>query len=320
MTNERIRHLILSISLFVVAISSTQGCSEQPRRTERQITIAAVPAAFYLPLMVAHDQGFFEELGYTTDLVIFNSVNDQMNAVLRGDADLGGIGSGGLFALEAQSPGTVQLVYGQNNRSYSFLVRPDSEIDDYEALRGKRIGTWPSPTPQVFIHLLLDPILGRDGFSIVPIEFRFLGQGLKSGDVDALFNTDVFTQQAIELGVATYLSRYPLEDLKKPFFNGGGIVRKDLQTRRPGVYDAIQKALPEVLSFIETQNEAARRSLVRHVGVSESVAMNAPMDAFVSSDRIDLRKAQQVADLLTEAGVVSKSIKVQGLIREDAPQ
>ncbi len=318
-TNRRILAaglLALALVLIVVFVTRRKEAAGPPE-DQCRVRIAAVPAAFYLPLFVAHDQGFLSAAGCSSEVILFNSVNDQMTALLHGDAEVSGLGSGGAFALEAESPGRVRFVYGQNNRSYSFLVPPDWAGEGLEAFQGKRIGTWPSPTPRVFLHLMLDSVVGSDGFEIVPVEFRFLTQALVSGDVDALFNTDVFTQQAIEGGHAKFFSATPLEEyVMKPFFNGGGLVQRSLKDDKPAEWAAIRTAIPKAVDFIREQPAAARQSLVTHIGVSEDVALEAPTDEFVRLDELEPEKVQAVADILVREGVVSTQVDAAQMIRE----
>lgn len=274
--------------------------------------MVGVPAAYYLPLMVAQDQHLFEKYGLRSELTLKNNNNDMMNMLLHGDADVSALGSGGAFPLEAASPERVRFIYGQYAHSYSLIVPTESTIKSLQDLKGKKIGTWPSPTSRVFLHLILDSRIGADSFQVVPLEFRFLNQALNRGDVDALFNTDVFTEEAIQSGSARYLSRYPMEEyVQKPFFNGGGLVQRSFQEKNPKVYEIVLKVMDEAITFIQTNESAARQSLIAHVGVSSAVANNAPLDQFVRFSEIDLGSAQHVADLLFAQKVLPRKIEVK---------
>jgi ABC-type nitrate/sulfonate/bicarbonate transport system substrate-binding protein len=283
---------------------------------KKVVRLAAVPAAYYLPLMVAHDRNLFSKYGLRSELILFNNNNDMMNALLHGDADVSGLGSGGAFSLEAQSPGKVRFIYGQNNRSYSLIVPTQSKIQSLEDLRGKKIGTWPSPTSRVALHLILDSRIGADGFEITPVEFRFLNQAMKGGDVDALFNTDVFTEQAIQSGDARYLSRIPLEEyVKRPFFNGGGLIMRDLETRKPDAARFVGQVLEEAVKFIQEHESEARQSLVTHVNVTTTIAAKAPLDDFILLSKVDIPAAQEVAELLHKNGAVPKQVNIEPMFR-----
>lgn len=309
--------LTLTLAIVLVAGVFVLLLKRAPPPEEKEVVrLAGVTAAYYLPLMVAHDKDLFAKYGLKSDLILFNNNNDMMNALLHGDADVSALGSGGAFSLEAQSPGKVRFIYGQNNHSYSLIVPMQSKIQSLEDLRGKKIGTWPSPTPRVALHLLLDSRIGHQGFEIIPVEFRFLNQTMKRGDVDALFNTDVFTEQAIQSGDARYLSQVPLEQyVKRPFFNGGGLVTRDLETRKPKVAHAVIQVFEEAVRFIKENEAEARRSLITHVNVTPEVAAKAPMDQFILLSEVDLQAAQEVADLLYKHGAVPKQVNVEPMFQ-----
>jgi ABC-type nitrate/sulfonate/bicarbonate transport system substrate-binding protein len=72
------------------------------------VRLAIVPAAYYLPLMVASDQKLFERHGLRSEVVSFNSNTDMINSLIKGETDVSALGSGGAFPLEATSPGKVR--------------------------------------------------------------------------------------------------------------------------------------------------------------------------------------------------------------------
>ena len=91
--HQRHRLIILSvigvIVLLLGAVLSYRRYSGTKDRTQ-VVRLAGVPAAFYLPLMVAQDQAMFQDYGLKSELILFNNNNDMMNALLHGDATLAG--------------------------------------------------------------------------------------------------------------------------------------------------------------------------------------------------------------------------------------
>jgi NitT/TauT family transport system substrate-binding protein len=300
--------------VVLAAVSIGLWFALRPQPVAGTIKMGAVPAAYYLPLMVAVDQKLFEKQGFKGDLTIFNNNNDMINALLRSEVQVSALGSGGAFPLQVASPGRIRFVYGQNSKSYTLLVPLNSTIRAIGDLKGKRIGTWQSPTPKAFLHLILDGQIGKDGFEIISDDSKLVNQLLKRGSVEALYNTDVFTQQAVESGLARVLAQNPLEDyVMKPFFNGGGLVLRDMEAKQPDVYKTVVAVMHEAVEFIAANPAEARRSLVRHIDVSESIAKDAPIDEFVQLDAVDRAKAQRVADLLFDSGLLKKRINVSDL-------
>jgi ABC-type nitrate/sulfonate/bicarbonate transport system substrate-binding protein len=311
----KVKKLIVPATLVTVvclAFSSGLSCTKK----QEVVRMAAVKAAYYLPLMVAQDQHLFEKRGLKSDLLFFNSNNDMMNAFLHGEADISALGSGGAFSLEAASPGRIRFIYGQTSASYSLLVPASSRVANLEDLKGKRVGTWPSPTSRALLQLILEPRIGKGSFEVVPTDFRFLNQVMKRGDVAALFDTDIYTQQAIDSGEARYLSRNPVEEyVLSPFFNGGGLVAKDLQQKNPKLMSEILDVLDQAIIFIKEHELEARMSLVTYIGISEKIARQAPIDKFLVLKDVDIANAQKVADIFSDQGVVVKKIEVRGMFQ-----
>lgn len=296
---RRVRITLVSLLVVVVGGAAIWWFASRPP-SGPIVRLAIVPAAYYLPLMVANDQKMFERHGLRSEIVSFNSNTDMINSLIKGDTDVSALGSGGAFPLEAASPGKVRFVYGQNCSSYSLIVSKSSSIQTIEDLRGKRIGTWQSPTPRAFLHLVLDSRIGPKAFQTNPVDFKYLNQNLKSGAVDALFDTDVYTQAAIQSGEARYLARNPMEQfVLRPFFNGGGLVLRDLAQRKPDIAKVVDAVMSEAVGYIQSHDAEARKVMLKYIdGLDEAVALAAPMDQFVQLHQLDLNGAQKVADLI----------------------
>lgn len=300
--------LVGSISLACLA-----GCQQGQPQDER-VRIAVNPTAFFLPLLVAHDQGFFAARGLSSEILMLNSTSEATNAFLSGNAELSALGSGGLFFLDEQSRGRVKLMYVQFNRSYALLVPKDSPIQILEDLKSKRIGVWPSPTPEIFLRMILEPRLGAHPATVVPIESRFLHQALVRGEVDAIFAADVHARTSLNTGATRFLAEFPMEQfVHKPFFHGGGLLRTDYIARHPDAARRIQAALNDAIAFIASNEPQARESLVTHVKVDREVAMTTAIDRFEPVNDANLALGQQIADRLTALGILKQHLAIDTL-------
>ena len=256
----------------------------------------------------------FESHGLASDLVFFNNTNDVINAFLRGDAEVAAIGSGGVFALEAASPGRVRFIYGQENKSYSLIVPAGSQVAKIEDLRGKRIVTWPSPTPKAFLKLILDPRIGKQGYSLTQVDQHFLLQALAHGDVDALFIQDIYAWQAVNSGKGRFLSVLPLEEyVAKPFFNGGGVIQSKTASIDPGLARSIREVLDDSVRFIREHEPEARLARAASGGVAG--CRSTCGDRSIRDGRRNrLARAQKVADLMREQGMFDSRVNAKGML------
>lgn len=313
--NKKIIIAILIIAAVVAGIFLFQKGQKQESETGEKIKIGVVPASYYLPIFVAKDKGFFEQNGFNAEVVIFNNNSDMLNAFLRGDIDVTAQSSGSLFPLEATSPRRFKFIYGQNELSYSFVVRTDSNIKSLADLKGKRIGTWPSPTPKVFIKLVLKKYFDPKEVEVVPLDFKLLNQALEQKQVDALFNTGQFTEIGIQNGISKYLVKYPMRDeVINPTFSGGGIVSSELIKSNPQKAERIKKSFEEAIDYIQQNPNEARKTLLGFVSVDEKIALTAPLDDYLKVDEINIDKAQELADIFYNEKLMDKSIKFSDLI------
>ena len=313
--SKKITIAILIVTALVAGIFLLQKDQKRESQTGEKIKVGVVPSAYYLPIFVAKEKGFFEQNGFNAEVVIFNNNSDMLNAFLRGDVDTTAQSGGSLFPLEATSPGKFKFIYGQNNLSYSFVVRNDSSIKSLNDLKGKRIGTWPSPTARVFVKLVLKKYFDPREVEIVPLDFKLLNQALEQKQVDAGFNTDIFTETGIQNGISKYLVKHPMRDeVINPTFNGGGIVSSELIKSNPQKAERIKKSFEQAIEYIRQNPEEARKIILKFVSVDEKIALTAPLDDYLKVNEINIDKAQELADILYGEKLMDKAIKFSDLI------
>lgn len=310
------------LAVLVTAMLSTIGCQapKVDHSSKPHIRISVSPAAFFLPLIVAHDERLFEKHGVASELIVLNSTSVALTYFLRGDAELTAVGSGGAFLLENESPGRFRFVYGQHCRSYSLLVTRESPIKSFLDLNHKMIGTWPSPTPRVLLSFLAAQENPAPEFELIPIESQLLHQALVTGQVDAAFVTDVHVANSLATGATKYLSKNPLAKVVDPFFNGGGIVSSAWERSHPQAAVRIRAALEEAIDLIATDRSKATKSLVKHLGVEDAVAANAEIDDFVKLDNLKMLDVTKVLQLFKDARLVAKDLDVSSTFRTEKPK
>ncbi|HIH20403.1 TPA: ABC transporter substrate-binding protein [Candidatus Micrarchaeota archaeon] len=307
--------LAMVLTFFTLASTGALAGKTQNAGSEKEtLKVGFIPAAFYLPLYVAMEKGYFAEEGFDVKYVRFESVSDQVNALVKGDIDISGVGSAGGFAAESRSPGSLKFIYGQDLHSYSFMVAKGSNITSLSELKRKRIGTWQSPTPLLLIKLVLSKSFNSSEVETVQMDATLLNQALASGQVDAIFINDVFTQVGIERGLTRYLEKDPVSDhVFNPFFNGGGIVSAKSVRDNPQKAARIQRALEKAIAFIDSNPEEARKTMLQYLPFEESVVLNAPLDWFYPLSRLNVANAQKVADTFYEDNVIASPLEASKL-------
>jgi NitT/TauT family transport system substrate-binding protein len=306
---KMLKYLIVGLLAVVIILA---GCT-----TKQQETVKAgfVPAAYYLPFYVAIENGYFEEEGLQLEKIDFGSVSNQVNALIHGDIDITALGSGGGFPLEARQPNQFDYIYGQNSKSYAFLVKKNSKINEIKDLERKRIGTWPSPTSTTFIKLITKKYFNENDYTLVPLDYKFHPSALDRGDVDALYTYDVAIAMTLNSDVGEYLAENPLEDeVLNPFFNGGAIISTKTD---PAKAEKIKRAMDKAVLFTQQNPEESRRILSKIMGIDLKIAKEAPVDEFKTIGQLDMQKVQEVADILHDEGLMEKPIEIEDIFYDE---
>src|SRR5690625_4169892 len=80
----------LATALTSVVLGTTAACGSGSGDTDTVLDIATQDKYAHIPLLVAQDQGYLEELGIdSVNLLTFNSIPALTTAVAKGQADLG---------------------------------------------------------------------------------------------------------------------------------------------------------------------------------------------------------------------------------------
>jgi NitT/TauT family transport system substrate-binding protein len=135
----------MSSALLVVAVVA--GCGGTPARTpltgsaleKAHLMIGlAVPAATYLPLYVAVDEGAFTKQGIEADLVEFRGGSDLIKAIVAGSVDVGVVSLAEILTgIDAGQP--LKAFYaGFNIPNFDWYAV--TSISSFAETKGKRIG------------------------------------------------------------------------------------------------------------------------------------------------------------------------------------
>src|SRR5438128_11630905 len=141
------RRIWLCVSVASLAVAVLAGCGGTPARTpstgsaleKPHLTIGlSVPAATYLPLYVAVDEGTFAKQGIQADLVEFRGGSDLIKAVVSGSVDVGVVALAEITAgIDAGQP--LKAFYAGFNIP-DFDWYGVSSVKSLADAKGKRIG------------------------------------------------------------------------------------------------------------------------------------------------------------------------------------
>ncbi len=152
--------------IFLLVMGIFSGCGQKEEDT---LTIGLLPIVDALPLLVARDNGYFEEVAVDVELVFFQSALDRDSAFQAGSLD-GAVGDLLAAALLEQSIGVTVIAtilgVSADEGAFAILAAPDSDIHTVEDLKGVPIGI----SPNSIIEYTTDKMLLAEGFSQDDIE------------------------------------------------------------------------------------------------------------------------------------------------------
>lgn len=132
----------LCIILAVVMLLSATACAgskkaPSTKKELQELTIGVLPDLDSIPLIIAEQNGYFEEAGAKIKIQSFKSAKDRDSALQSGNLD--GAISDMLAAAFAAEGGFDVKMTSKTDGSYKLLVNADKGIDSFDKLKGNDI-------------------------------------------------------------------------------------------------------------------------------------------------------------------------------------
>src|SRR3989344_1691066 len=150
---------VLALAIVGYGIYHSQTADNQTTSPSAdKVKIAYKKSIPSFPIFVGINEGYFRKYNLEVEPIAFESTNQMIEAIVRGDVDASAVGSTEpALAAEAESPGNFKF-YGQvrwdkNNFLDYLMVKRDSPIRSVTELRGKRIGVAPGGASVVYTKL-----------------------------------------------------------------------------------------------------------------------------------------------------------------------
>lgn len=182
--------LILAMSLSLASCAKTEPAA-QAGQTEYKYGKIDIPgkdgSLCGAPIYIAYEKGFFAEEGFDVNLISADTetrkigLNNGTIPIVNGDFQ---------FFPSIEEGVKVKVVDGLHNGCIKFVVRPDSDIETVEDLKGKKIGVdeiggTPHQVASVWLEQAGISALQQDG------EVEFLPFSDGNLELEALYNGEI---------------------------------------------------------------------------------------------------------------------------------
>lgn len=248
-----------------------------------EVRVAFIPNANHLPLLVAADEGFFEEQGLDVTL---NPVQN-LGALAGAMGKQYDLGSSTIPDVIIQQQQGLDLVLATNiavessaRPTVGVFVAADSPITDVSDLEGKTLAaaTLGGNLHPSVMHWLYEGGVDLDSVTVTEVPFPNMADQLAAGRVDAVESLEPFRGQLVASGARELVD--PLTEVADPVSFVSLMATAEWVADNPDTLTAFNTAMESAIEFIGANEGDARAILATHTELPEDVVANVPLPDF----------------------------------------
>jgi NitT/TauT family transport system substrate-binding protein len=335
-TQLRTRHasnlilIVLLVAPSLVTLSCSPGSTPPKSRTaQTSLTIGYSRLRISLPLFVAQEKGIFSKHGIKADLVMYDTAQPMMQALVEGKIEIAGytampITYSGMARSGAKLLFATTMVEDQGHR-ISYLLRAAAKsgsqpvIRGISNLKGKKVGILPTTAYAAWLKVILrangvDP--DRD-VVIQPIAPEQEAAALRSGGVDALFTGDPVATAAIRAGIAELITNTVEcpKYIEDPFAFGSFNISKNWADTHPDERRRLVAAIDEAAEYVNQHPDEAKQTMVPYLQEQFRADVERyPNARYLLTDQSTEAMYQHLAELYLKMGIINQPVSLAGLV------
>ena len=289
----------------------------------KDLKVGILPIAALTPPVVAQKLGYFKDEGFNNvEFTTLGGGAELLPAVEAGRLD---------FALSAYY--SVYLARQQNfdfwiatnndsatdgpEDGYAVLVKNESPIKTVKDLEGKKVAT--NTVPSIGMGYL-NAVMKKAGADFKKVDYVELGfpqmpDALVNNQVDAAAMLEPGQTQALATGRARVIS-YPYVEVTPGVDLGGFIATQKWLRANPNAADHFARALARGTAYMNESDARARQEIIEYTKMDPAIANK--MHLPIWRTKVDPAKAQQIADMMFDQGVLKDKMDVSKFIWSSA--
>lgn len=306
---------IIALAMTAVMTASMVACGskkEEVQTEKTKLTVGVMGSIDAVPLVIAKENGYFEEEGVDLDLQIFKAANDRDAALQAGELD-------GVLCDETaisiyQNSDIDMKITGTTNGSWTLVAGKDSGITSLSDLKGKKVGI----SKNTMIEYLADDIALSNGLEVSDIEKVAIPamparlEALKNNQIDAAILPAPFNDTAVADGGVEITKIYNKDIMISVTAFLQEVIDKDANAIK-GFYNAYNK----VIEFINSNDISEYEDIIiSTVGYSEDMRGNIVLPEFKTNYLPAEENVQNVLDWSKEKGLLTKDITAKDVMSD----
>lgn len=257
---------------LVAALCSFSGLAA----AQTKLQVGYIPAADWLPVLVAKDAGLFQKRQLDVTLTKVALGSNMPAALMSGSLDIGASTPPVLIDTAVAGLGLVGLVgtsrLVKNPALFALVARTGVKVESARDLVGKRVGV---PGLRATGDLMLRKWLmdrGVQPSSVVFVEAPFpqMKDLLKAGTLDVVVVVEPFRSRIVGDGTGYWLADF-VADVNPDLAAGVWVAKREWAVANARTIQAFREALVEATAFIEQQRDAARAIELKYLGFNSPV-------------------------------------------------
>lgn len=325
---KRILGVLLFMSLLFLSCKNHSKSKQEPSSKLEKLDIGYSRLRISLPIFVAKEKGFFEKNGIDANLVMFETAQPLMQAIVAGNVDVGGytalpITYNGMLRSNKDLVFLTTMIEDDKHRiSYLLKKKGNTSIKSIKDFKGRTIGILPTIAYKAWIEdILIDNGLDpQKDVKIQQIAPAQQPQALNNGGVDILFTNDPAATSALELNIAENITsdvevpKYVMD----PFPFGSFNVTKEWAESNPELLLSLKKSLNDAIDWAEQNQNEAKQTMIPYLPQKFKAHVSKyPNIEYLRTDESDDAVYNKIADEYFKMGIIKTEIDLTNKVIEN---
>jgi ABC-type nitrate/sulfonate/bicarbonate transport system substrate-binding protein len=322
------KNIIKNIAIAIVIIAviviaglafnkyTTQEITDPKQTRLQKVKVGKVPTFDSLYLKVGEVKGYFTESGLDVEPIEYQSGNQLVDALVRGDVDA--VCCSGIVAgLDAQvaSPDKIKIFTVQDDSGgvdwNKLIVKNESTIKSIQDLAGKKVAVFPgSIAAPTFKKYLEKNNVDISKLETVPTPAPNQITALESGSVDALWAYDPNGVVALSTGKYRQTDNSIYYKLNSKSSSGAGFISSKFINEKPVLASKFVKATSKSFKFIQENNSESKTISASLFKYEPDVVAKLNLAYYFENSKIDINRTQEYVDFLYEIGIIKQKVNI----------
>ncbi|MCK5386388.1 MAG: ABC transporter substrate-binding protein [Gammaproteobacteria bacterium] len=237
------------------------------------VRIAMSTTPLSSPFIIAHEKGYFNELGLNVEIRQVKGGNLALKAVLAGEADIATSSEAVvMFNSFKRNDFSIFCTFVTSDNDVKILAHRDSGINQISDLKGKKVGTILGTSAHFFLnHTLLMNGVSEHDVQISKLKPQESKKVLEEKQLDAIVTWEPYAYLAQkQLGDKVRLVEH--DRVYVETFNA--ITTRDYANKNENILVKITQALMKAVQFIKDKPETTQKIVARVLGKELHVIRN----------------------------------------------